>query len=35
MVLNYLNKNMKAQTVHDKIINFFRAYDDYKADKTL
>lgn len=30
MVLALLNKNLKRSTVEAQVVNFFRAFDDYK-----
>ena len=35
MVESILNKNLKPATVQDQLVNFFRAYDDYKEDRIM
>lgn len=35
MVDYLLSKNLKQKTTQDQLVNFFRAYDDYKEEKIL
>lgn len=35
MVENLLHKNLKQKTVQDQLVDFFRAYDDFKEDQIL
>ena len=35
MVTYLLSKNLKTDTVQDQLVNFFRAYDDYKEAKIM
>ena len=35
MVEYLLSKNLNPKTVNDQLVNFFRAYDDYKEEKIL
>jgi len=33
MVVNLLSKNLKKTTVESQILNFFRAFDDFKDEQ--
>ena len=35
MVENLLQKNLKPKSVQDQLVDFFRAYDDFKEDQIL